>query len=65
MPKTASILFEELNAQPPTEDLCKQEHDEIKLHTLRRKLVLGEESPIVQNFDGARFIARLHEKYIR
>jgi len=45
--------------------LRKLETDEIKLQALREKLQAGEDSPIVDNFDGERFIAGLHKKHLK
>jgi len=41
------------------------ETGEIKLQALREKLQAGEDSPIVDDFDGAHFIAELHKKHIK
>jgi len=45
--------------------LRKLETDEIKLQALREKLQAGEDSPIVDDFDGERFIAGLHKKHLK
>ncbi len=45
--------------------LRKLEEDEIKLQALREKLQAGEDSPIVENFDGDQFIAAMHKKHIK
>lgn len=45
--------------------LRKLEEDEAKLSALRRKLQEGEESPIVENFDGEEFLRRLHKKHAK
>ncbi|MGZ5884460.1 MAG: type II toxin-antitoxin system ParD family antitoxin [Burkholderiaceae bacterium] len=45
--------------------LRKLEEDEAKLKALRLKLQAGEDSPVVENFDGNSFIATMHEKYIK
>jgi len=45
--------------------LRKLEEDEIKLQALREKLQTGEESPIVENFDGDQFVAAMHKKHIK
>lgn len=42
--------------------LRKLEEDEAKLIALRRKLQAGEDSPVVENFDGEAFIEKLHKK---
>ena len=39
------------------------EVDEKKLLALRAKLQAGEDSPVVEDFDGERFIARMHKKH--
>lgn len=44
--------------------LRKLEEDDAKLQALRLKLQAGEDSPVVENFDGHRFIAAMHEKHI-
>jgi len=44
--------------------LRKLEEDEAKLQALRLKLQAGEDSPVVENFDGDSFIAAMHEKHI-
>ncbi len=45
--------------------LRKLEEDEIKLQALREKLQAGEDSPIIENFDGDKFIASMHKKHIK
>ncbi len=45
--------------------LRKLEEDETKLQALRLKLQAGEDSPLVENFDGDSFIAAMHEKHIK
>jgi antitoxin ParD1/3/4 len=45
--------------------LRKLEEDEAKLTVLRRKLQAGEQSPIVENFDGEVFLTRLHKKHVK
>ena len=44
--------------------LRKLEQDEIKLQALREKLQAGENSPIVENFNGKRLLADLHKKHV-
>ena len=44
--------------------LRKLEADEIKLQALRAKLQAGEDSPVVEDFDGEQFIATLHKNHI-
>ncbi|RLA00351.1 MAG: type II toxin-antitoxin system ParD family antitoxin [Gammaproteobacteria bacterium] len=39
------------------------EADEKKLLALRAKLQAGEDSPVVEDFDGEQFIARMHKKH--
>jgi len=43
--------------------LRKLEDDETKLELLREKLKAGEDSPLVENFDGKNFVAELNKKY--
>ena len=45
--------------------LRKLEEDEIKLQALRDKLQAGEDSPLVDGFNGAKFIAALHKKHLK
>ncbi len=45
--------------------LRKLEEDEIKLQVLREKLQAGEDSPLVENFNGAEFISELHNKHLK
>jgi antitoxin ParD1/3/4 len=45
--------------------LRKLEEDEAKLTALRRKLQEGEESPVVENFDGDELLTRLHKKHAK
>ena len=45
--------------------LRKLEEDEAKLHVLRRKLQAGEDSPLVENFDGEDFLEAMHKKYAK
>ena len=44
--------------------LRKLETDEAKLQVLRESLKAGEESPIVDDFDGDQFLTRMHKKHI-
>jgi antitoxin ParD1/3/4 len=44
--------------------LRKLEQDEIKLQALREKLQAGEDSPIVENFNGKQLLADLHKKHV-
>ena len=44
--------------------LRKLEEDESKLQLLRQKLQAGENSPIVEGFDGKQFLADLRKKHI-
>lgn len=44
--------------------LRKLEADEIKLQALRARLQAGEDSPVVENFDGEQFIATLHKNHL-
>ncbi len=43
--------------------LRKLEEDETKLHALRRKLQAGEDSPLVENFNGDDFLAAMNKKH--
>ncbi|MEQ1621415.1 MAG: type II toxin-antitoxin system ParD family antitoxin [Methylococcales bacterium] len=43
--------------------LRKLEEDEAKLQALRRKLQAGENSPLVENFDGEEFLVALRTKH--
>ncbi len=45
--------------------LRKLEEDEAKLQVLRQKLQSGENSPIVENFDGEAFLAALRKKHTK
>ncbi len=45
--------------------LRKLEEDEIRLQVLRDKLQAGEDSPLVDDFKGAEFIAGLHKKHAK
>lgn len=45
--------------------LRKLEEDEAKLEALRRKLQAGEDSPVVEHFDGDSFLAALHAKHVK
>jgi len=45
--------------------LRKLEEDEAKLLVLRRKLQAGENSPLIENFDGEDFLAAMHKKHIK
>lgn len=45
--------------------LRKLEEDEAKLMALRRKLQAGENSPLVENFDGEDFLAEMHKKHTK
>lgn len=43
--------------------LRKLEEDEARLQALRMRLQAGEDSPVVNDFDGEKFIAAMHGKY--
>lgn len=43
--------------------LRKLETDEVNLQALRARLQAGEDSPIVEDFDGEQFIARMHKNH--
>lgn len=45
--------------------LRKLEEDEIKLQALREKLQAGENSPLVDAFNGESFIEGLHKKHLK
>ncbi len=45
--------------------LRKLETDEIKLQALREKLLAGENSPVVDDFNGESFITKLHNKHVK
>jgi antitoxin ParD1/3/4 len=45
--------------------LRKLEEDEIKLQALRSKLQAGEDSAVVNDFDGENFIAAMHKKQVK
>ena len=45
--------------------LRKLEEDEAKLNALRRKLQAGENSPLVENFDGEEFLAAIQKKHAK
>jgi antitoxin ParD1/3/4 len=44
--------------------LRKLEADEAKLQALRAKLEPGENSPVVEGFDGKQFLRSMHKKYL-
>ena len=44
--------------------LRKLEQDETKLQALREKLQAGEDSPIIENFNGKQLLADLHKKHV-
>jgi len=44
--------------------LRKLEEDESKLQVLREKLKSGENSAIIENFDGKQLLADLHKKHV-
>jgi len=45
--------------------LRKLEDHETKLQLLRDKLKAGENSPLVDNFDGVKFVAELNENHTK
>lgn len=45
--------------------LRKLEEDEVKLQVLRAKLQAGEDSPVVDGFDGEQFIEVMHKKHAK
>lgn len=44
--------------------LRKLEEDETKLQVLRDKLQAGQDSPVIENFDGGNFVSGLHKKHL-
>ena len=44
--------------------LRKLEEDETKLQVLREKLKSGENSAIIENFDGQQLLADLYKKHV-
>ena len=44
--------------------LRKLEEDETKLQVLREKLQAGEDSTLIENFNGSKFISGLNKKHI-
>ena len=44
--------------------LRKLEEDESKLQALREKLQSGENSAIIESFDGKQLLADLHKKHV-
>lgn len=44
--------------------LRKLEEDEIRLQSLRVKLLAGEDSPIVEDFNGDSFLTEMQKKHI-
>lgn len=44
--------------------LRKLEEDETKLQLLRGQLQAGQDSSVIENFDGAAFISGLHKKHL-
>ena len=45
--------------------LRKLEEDETKLSVLRAKLQAGEDSAAIDDFDGNKFISKLHKKHVK
>ncbi|MEQ1531873.1 MAG: type II toxin-antitoxin system ParD family antitoxin [Methylococcales bacterium] len=45
--------------------LRKLEEDEAKLSALKQKLQAGEDSQLIEDFDGEQFLATMHKKYIK
>lgn len=45
--------------------LRKLEEDETQLNVLRAKLQAGEDSAVIENFDGKEFISQLHQKHLK
>ena len=44
--------------------LRKLEEEESKLQALKEKLQAGENSPIIENFNGKQLLADLHKKHV-
>lgn len=44
--------------------LRKLEEDEAKLQALRNHLQAGEESPLLEGFDGKAFLIAMHDKHL-
>ncbi|PCJ51089.1 MAG: type II toxin-antitoxin system ParD family antitoxin [Gammaproteobacteria bacterium] len=57
--------FDEFVAEKINAGLRKLEDDETKLQLLRDKLKAGEYSQLVDDFDGANFIAELNKKHLK
>lgn len=45
--------------------LRKLEEDEVKLQVLRDRLQAGEDSPLIDDFNGSEFISKLHKKHLK
>jgi hypothetical protein len=45
-------------------DAKKLKETDTKLQALRVRLEAGENSPLINNFDGEKFIIAMHHKYI-
>lgn len=45
--------------------LRKLEEDETQLNVLRAKLQAGEDSAVIDDFDGKEFISQLHQKHLK
>jgi antitoxin ParD1/3/4 len=45
--------------------LRKLEEDETKLQVLRDKLQVGEDSPLIADFNGQTFLEGLHKKHLK
>ncbi|MFV1985348.1 MAG: type II toxin-antitoxin system ParD family antitoxin [Thiohalomonadales bacterium] len=45
--------------------LRKLEEDEARLQLLKDKLQSGENSPLVDNFNGEEFLTELHKKHLK
>ncbi len=45
--------------------LRKLEEDEARLQLLKDKLQAGENSPLVDNFNGEEFLKELHKKHLK
>lgn len=61
MPKKPSISFDNHLNQIDSE---KTEEINTKLQALKIRLEAGENSPIINDFNGEEFIITMHQKYI-
>ncbi len=45
--------------------LRRLEDDETRLQLLRERLQAGENSPIIEDFNGDTFLSSMHKKYVK